>query len=66
MPAVATENAPKIRHEEFCLPRPGAEAPRVESYKAYTDDPGTGRSTATHTVHRCLECGAAHYQQIGA
>jgi hypothetical protein len=58
--------APKLRHEEFCLPRPDAEEPRVETFRSFTDDPATGRSRPTHTVHRCLECGAASYQQIGA
>lgn len=58
--------ADKVRHEEFCLPRPGEEQPRLEQFTAYGDDPGTGRSRATHKVTRCLECGAAHYQQIGA
>ncbi len=66
MPAVVTDNAPKVRHEEFCLPRPDADGPRLESYLAYTDDPGTGRSRPTHTVHRCCECGAATYIPIGA
>ncbi len=66
MPAVATTVVPRIRHEEFCLPRPGLDEPRVEHFTAYGDDPGTGRSRPTHAVHRCLECGAAHYQQIGA
>lgn len=55
-----------IRHEEFCLPRPGADRPRIESYNALNDDPKTGRSSPTHKVTRCLECGAAHYKQIGA
>ena len=58
--------APKVRHEEFCLPRPGADEPRIENYVAYDDDPKSGRSRATHKVTRCLECGAANYQQIGA
>jgi hypothetical protein len=53
----------KIRHEEFCMPRPGAQAPRIESYIALADDPQTGRSRPTHDVSRCLECGAATYQQ---
>ena len=62
----AVVDRPKIRHEEFCLPRPDAEAARVESFPYYTDDAATGRSRITHRVTRCLECGAAHYQQIGA
>lgn len=57
---------PKIRHEEFCLPRPGAEEPRIESFPYYADDMATGRSRVTHRVTRCQECGAAHYDPIGA
>jgi hypothetical protein len=53
----------KVRHEEFCLPRPGSDAPRVEQFAAMSDDPKTGKSTATHTVTRCLECGAATYRE---
>jgi hypothetical protein len=64
--AAVAATAPKIRHEDFCLPRPDAEEPRVESFRTYGDDPATGRSRPTHMVHRCLECGAANYQQIGA
>lgn len=58
--AVTTET--KIRHEEFCLPRPGQQSPRIESYVHSDDDPQTGRSRPTHDVTRCLECGAANYQ----
>ena len=61
-----TKSAPKIRHEEFCLPRPGLTEPRIESYNYFDDDPKSGRSRATHRVTRCLECGAANYQPIGA
>ena len=52
----------KVRHEEFCLPRPGESEPRIESYPHLADDPKTGRSQPTHDVTRCLECGAATYQ----
>jgi len=55
-----------IRHEEWCAPREGATEVRVETFKALTDDPATGRSRATHTVSRCVECGAANYTPIGA
>jgi hypothetical protein len=58
-----TTAAPQIRHEEFCLPRPGLDAPRIESFVALADDPHTGKSTPTHNVTRCLECGAATYRE---
>lgn len=58
-PATMTD---EVRHEEFCLPRPGEKAPRVESYVHMGDDPKSGRSAPTHDVTRCLECGAATYK----
>jgi hypothetical protein len=61
-----TKSPSKVRHEEFCLPRPGAQEPRMEAFPYYSDDPGTGRSRVTHRVDRCLECGAATYTPIGA
>jgi hypothetical protein len=54
-------NADKIRHEDFCLPRPGLDEPRIESYPYLGDDPETGRSRPVAQVTRCMECGAAHY-----
>lgn len=63
MPATATKAADKVRHEEFCLPRPGEQEPRMETYPHMGDDPETGRSAPTHDVTRCLECGAATYQR---
>lgn len=63
-PTKATQ--PRLRHEEFCMPRPGADAPRIESFPYYADDVASGRSRVTHRITRCLECGAAHHQQIGA
>lgn len=64
MPATAAA-PPKIRHEEFCLPRPGSDAPRIETYPAFVDDPKTGKSRPTHDVTRCIECGAATYRERG-
>lgn len=61
-----TLTKPDLRHEVFCLPRPGAVEPRIEQYPHVDDDPQTGRSRATHNVTRCIECGAASYQPIGA
>jgi hypothetical protein len=63
MADTATAATPKIRHEEFCLPRPGSSAPRIESYVYMDDDPKSGRSRPTHDVFRCIECGAANYKQ---
>ena len=52
----------KVRHEDFCLPRPGESKPRIESYVHMGDDPASGRSAPTHDVTRCLECGATNYK----
>lgn len=43
---------PDIKHEDFCLPRPGDDAPRAEQHQATTTNGGTV------TVTRCIECGA--------
>lgn len=63
--AATTTAAPTVRHEEFCLPRPGSDEPRIERYVQLDDDPKTGRSRPTHDVTRCMECGAANYKQRG-
>jgi hypothetical protein len=65
MPAVETKlDLKSLRHEEFCLPRPGEEKPRVEGFVAYIDDAQMGRSRPSAFVTRCLECGAAVYRPI--
>jgi hypothetical protein len=61
------KTTPKVRHEEFCLPRPGETEPRIESYFFYGDDTARGgRPKPTHRITRCIECGAQTNQQIGA
>lgn len=52
--------APRIAHEEYCMPRPELEEVRVEVYPATGDD-GRGNER-TLIVTRCLECGAASYR----
>ena len=63
MPAVQSKPQSKIRHEEFCLPRPGSDEPRVESYPYLADDAATGRSRPVAVVTRCQECGATQYDR---
>lgn len=48
-------------HEEFCLPRPGMTAPRIERYPftKYADNGIT--PVGVVDVERCQECGAAAY-----
>ena len=50
-----------VQHEGFCLPRPGLDAPRLETYTqpVYQDDGIT--PTRYVRVERCIECGAATY-----
>jgi len=63
MPAVQSKPVDKIRHEEFCLPRPGEDGPRVESYSYLEDDLKSGRSRPVAQVTRCIECGATQYDR---
>lgn len=46
-----------IRHEPFCLPRPGNDEPRIETFRTerYGEDGIT--VIARPTVTRCVECG---------
>lgn len=58
-----------VRHEMFCRPQlargDGPEAkPRMERYIAYADM--NGESIPVSLVTRCLECGVANYDPIGA
>lgn len=55
-----------VRHEEFCPSVAAGESPRMESFAYLGDDAVSGRTRPTHRITRCLECGAAHYEQIGA
>jgi hypothetical protein len=54
----------EVRHEYFCLPQEGADAPRIEGYPYYVDDPATGRSVPAVYVTRCVECGATSQRPI--
>lgn len=62
MPAATkTPSKDKLRHEEFCQPRPDSDEVRVESYPYLADDLETGRSRPVSMVTRCVECGATTY-----
>ena len=72
MPAAPEKtDLPQIRHEVWCRPtadqfgRMRSEV-RIEQFDALNDDPRTGRSAPVARVTRCLECGEATYEQIGA
>ncbi len=62
--ALTTKQPDALRHEDFCLPRPGLSEPRTESFPYYADDE-KGRSRITHHITRCLECGVSKNKQIG-
>lgn len=65
MPGTMTApRAAELRHEVFCLPVHGENAPRIETYPAMVDDPVTGRSRRSANVRRCIECGAAAYTPL--
>ncbi len=53
-----------LLHERFCLPRPGASAPRIEVYDAarYGEDGIT--QVGVIRVTRCIECGNATYDGV--
>lgn len=46
-----------IEHEEFCLPRPDEDRPRIESYRGERSNEH-GVVVARPLVQRCLDCGA--------
>lgn len=46
-----------LDHEPFCLPRPGSDEPRIETYRADRTDE-TGLVIGRASVTRCIECGA--------
>lgn len=63
MAAATALDTKNLRHEEFCLPRPGEKEPRVEGFTAYEDDAESGKARASAFVTRCIECGAATYNR---
>ena len=46
-----------IEHQRYCLPRPGEQEPRTETFTAERYGPD-GTVTSRPTVERCIECGA--------
>jgi hypothetical protein len=51
-------------HDDFCLPRPGEDEPRIETYPVprYGED-GKPQVGAV-LVRRCVECGNATYDGV--
>ena len=47
-----------IEHERFCLPQPGEDEPRTETFRAERTGPDGVTVTSRPTVTRCLECAA--------
>ena len=52
------------RHADYCLPRPGEDAPRMESYRAPKYGPDGLVPAGSVEVVRCLECGFATYDGV--
>ncbi len=50
-----------LAHADFCLPRPGEDAPRIERYTAPRYNQDGSRVVAVVAIERCLECGNATY-----
>ncbi len=55
---MTTTTGSNIRHETFCPPRPGATAPRIETYTAERTGSDGVSVTSRPVVVRCIECGA--------
>lgn len=53
-----------LQHEEYCAPRPGEDAARVEAYTASRDNEHGGMPIPAVRVVRCQECGAASYDGV--
>ncbi len=53
-----------LQHEDFCLPRPGQLAPRIEPYSVprYSSD-GLAVAGSVWCV-RCIECGVSSYDGV--
>ncbi len=56
--------ATALKHEEFCLPRPGEAEPRVESWRAQKTGPDGVTPAGFVLVVRCTECGSATYDGV--
>ncbi len=50
-------------HEPFCLPRPGNDAPRIETWRATKTGPD-GAPAGSVRIERCTECGSALYDGV--
>lgn len=66
----------EILHERWCTPTVRATAEgdqmagtvrdeiRVESFPYFAEDEKTGKSTKTHVITRCMECGASFAREV--
>lgn len=61
--AVSPDLTSAVRHEEFCQPTGERDFVRMEQYPHLRDNEA-GRSYVSHTVTRCLECGATNYREV--
>lgn len=52
-----TATPDKVEHAHYCLPRPGAVEPRMESYSLPRYDADGVKVVGYAHVDRCLECG---------
>ncbi len=47
-----------IEHESYCLPRPGEDEPRIETFRAARTGQDGITVTSRPVVTRCVECGS--------
>ncbi|MDP9459580.1 MAG: hypothetical protein M3Q22_04750 [Actinomycetota bacterium] len=53
-----------LEHSAYCLPRPGEDGPRVESYGVATYNRDGTAQVGSMRVVRCVECGNATYDGV--
>ncbi len=59
-----TINTVEIEHEKFCLPRPGAKEPRIESFRSERIAADGVTVASRPRVTRCQECGAQIVEEV--
>lgn len=56
--------AVELKHEYFCLPRPGNIEPRIEQYRQTVIAEDGITPVRSVLVTRCIECAAASYDGV--
>lgn len=51
-----------IEHEKFCMPRPGEDEPRIETFTVARTAPDGVTHVGRARICRCIECGSQHVE----